>query len=57
MQDFLKKMRAFASKPVGMVALFVLLFYAMTFLVYYFYSPGPEERRFAEQGYQTEISQ
>lgn len=27
-----------------MVLVFVVVFYAMTFAVYYFYSPGPEER-------------
>lgn len=32
----------------GIVILFVLIFYVMTFSVYWFYSPGPEERRQAQ---------
>lgn len=34
--------------PLGTVLVFVVLFYIITFAVYYFYSPGPEERRQAE---------
>ena len=39
----------FFSTPWGMLVLFIVLFYALTFLVYYFYSPGPEERSMAEE--------
>ena len=46
--EFEKKVIAFFSTTWGMVVLFIVIFYAMTFLVYYFYSPGPEERRMAE---------
>lgn len=49
MKKFSHQIRAFFSTPVGVVVLFVVIFYAMTFGVYYFYSPGPEERRQAEQ--------
>jgi heme/copper-type cytochrome/quinol oxidase subunit 2 len=45
---FAKQITAFFSTTWGMVILFVVIFYSMTFLVYYFYSPGPEERRMAE---------
>ena len=38
----------FMTSPAGMIVAFIVLFYAITFLVYYFYSPGPEERRQAE---------
>lgn len=36
------------STPIGLFILFVLIFYVMTFTVYWFYSPGPEERRQAQ---------
>ena len=29
----------------GSLVVFVILFYVITFAVYYFYSPGPEERK------------
>ena len=32
------------KSPLLVVLVFVVLFYAMTFIVYYFYGPGPEER-------------
>lgn len=32
------------ESPLLVVLVFVVVFYAMTFAVYYFYSPGPEER-------------
>lgn len=39
---------SFLKSRFGMAVLFVVIFYVLTFLVYYFYSPGPEERRQAE---------
>lgn len=44
MTDMKQKIAKFIKTPLGTVLLFVLIFYVMTFLVYYFYSPGPEER-------------
>lgn len=38
----------FIKTPLGTVLVFVVLFYIITFAVYSFYSPGPEERRQAE---------
>ena len=38
----------FFKSPLGTVLVFLVLFYVITFAVYYFYSPGPEERRQAE---------
>jgi hypothetical protein len=48
MKKFGRQLSAFFSTPFGVVVVFVVVFYAMTFGVYYFYSPGPEERRQAE---------
>jgi hypothetical protein len=44
-----QKLGAFIKTPLGTILLFIALFYLMTFLVYYFYSPGPEERRVITQ--------
>jgi|WetSurMetagenome_2_1015567.scaffolds.fasta_scaffold28455_3 hypothetical protein len=44
MRDIKQKIGKFIRTPVGAVVLFVLIFYLMTFMVYYFYSPGPVER-------------
>jgi hypothetical protein len=35
----------FMGSPVGLVVCFIVIFYLVTFAVYYFYSPGPEERK------------
>lgn len=43
-----KAPKHFFESPLGMVLIFVVVFYAMTFAVYYFYSPGPEERNQAD---------
>lgn len=40
-----KNIEEFFKSPVGTLVVFVILFYVMTFAVYYFYSPGPEERK------------
>ncbi len=45
-QDFLKS-------PLGTVLVFIVLFYIITFAVYYFYSPGPEERNQGQQQLQN----
>jgi len=42
------KIRDFFRTPWGIVILFALIFYVMTFCVYWFYSPGPEERKQAQ---------
>jgi hypothetical protein len=39
-----QKFAQFLKTPVGILLLFAVIFYAITFAVYYFYSPGPEER-------------
>jgi hypothetical protein len=39
--DNLKK---FLATNWGAVVVFIVLIYLMTFMVYYFYSPGPQER-------------
>ena len=39
----------FLQTPLGMIVVFMVVFYAVTFGVYYFYSPGPEERRMARE--------
>jgi hypothetical protein len=44
MRDVKQKIVKSVRTPFGTVLLFILIFYLMTFLVYYFYSPGPEER-------------
>lgn len=49
--------RSAAESPVGTVLVFVLLFYIITFAVYYFYSPGPGERMQAVTQTQTAGSQ
>lgn len=49
-----QNLRDFVSSPAGMVICFIVLFYALTFSVYYFYSPGPEERKQAELQKQRE---
>ena len=43
----------FLKTPLGTLLVFVVLFYVVTFAVYYFYSPGPEERRQAEMEIQN----
>jgi len=43
-----QKFKHFLATPAGIVILFVLVFYILTFAVYWFYSPGPEERRQAQ---------
>jgi hypothetical protein len=43
-----KTPKNFFESPLGLVLIFVVVFYAMTFAVYYFYSPGPEERNQAD---------
>jgi len=45
----------FLKSPLGTVLVFLVLFYAITFGVYYFYSPGPEERKQAEQEIQNRM--
>lgn len=35
------------GKIVGAVIVFIVVFYVLTFLVYYFYGPGPEDQRVA----------
>jgi|GEM_PF-6252627 len=41
----------------GKIIIIIAVFYAITFLVYYFYSPGPEERRTAnEEGLPPTVS-
>ncbi len=45
MKSLQKKLSGFLHTMPGMVVIFVVLFYALTYSVYYFYSPGPEERR------------
>jgi len=39
-----QKFTHFLGTPMGILLTFALIFYAITFAVYYFYSPGPEER-------------
>lgn len=46
----------FFKSPLGTVIVFVVLFYLITFAVYYFYSPGPEERRQAEAELQNRMA-
>lgn len=53
MKKFGQQLRSFFSTPFGIVVLFVIIFYVMTFGVYYFYGPGPEERRQAGSGVKT----
>ena len=48
MKTSIQKFRHFLGTPIGIVVLFVLIFYVLTFTVYWFYSPGPEERRTAQ---------
>ena len=40
----MKKLQEFFGTKWGVVVAFLVLFYVMTFAVYYFYSPGPKER-------------
>lgn len=51
-QNFLE----FLKTPLGTVLVFILLFYIVTFAVYYFYSPGPEERKQAEAELQNRMA-
>jgi hypothetical protein len=44
MTELKQKIIKFIRTPIGGVLLFLLIFYLVTFLVYYFYGPGPEER-------------
>ena len=48
MKTSIQKFKHFLMTPAGIVILFVLVFYILTFTVYWFYSPGPEERRTAQ---------
>ncbi|MFO0780779.1 MAG: hypothetical protein U0519_02725 [Candidatus Gracilibacteria bacterium] len=50
-QNFLDFLRS----PFGTILIVVVFFYAVTFAVYYFYSPGPEERRQAEREIQNRL--
>ena len=50
-----KTLQDFLTSRWGIIVVFILVFYLMTFLVYYFYSPGPEARRMAELASQTEV--
>lgn len=50
-----KNFQEFIKTPLGTVLVFVILFYIITFAVYYFYSPGPEERRQAELDIQNRM--
>jgi hypothetical protein len=50
------KISRFFGTPLGIVVIFLLIFYVMTFCVYWFYSPGPEERRQAEVSKQLTIN-
>jgi hypothetical protein len=43
----------FLKSPLGTVLVFIVLFYIITFAVYWFYSPGPEENREAMRQIQT----
>jgi len=45
----------FLKSPLGTVLIFLVLFYIVTFAVYYFYSPGPQERQQAEQEVQNRM--
>lgn len=40
----MKKLQDFFATKWGVAVAFLVLFYLMTFAVYYFYSPGPKER-------------
>jgi hypothetical protein len=55
MKDPKQNFQEFVKTPLGTVLVFVLLFYIITFAVYYFYSPGPEERKQAEQEIQNRM--
>jgi hypothetical protein len=46
----------FLKSPLGTMVVFVVVFYLITFAVYYFYSPGPEERRQAEMEIQNRLA-
>lgn len=46
----------FFKSPLGTVLTFIVLFYTITFVVYYFYGPGPDERRQAELDAQSRLS-
>ncbi len=51
MKPSLRSIEKFLLSPFGLVMTFLAIFFAITFLVYYFYSPGPQEReQTAEQG-------
>jgi hypothetical protein len=56
MKGAIGKTRQFMTTPVGIVILFVLIFYVMTFAVYWFYSPGPEERKQAQTTAQEAVN-
>ena len=47
---------SFLKTPLGTMVVFVIVFYLITFAVYYFYSPGPEERRQAEMEIQNRMA-
>ncbi len=44
MKELKQKVEKIIRTPLGMVSLFILIFYVMTFLVYHLYGPGPVER-------------
>ncbi len=55
---FFEKARQFLFETKwGLFVCGIVLFYLVTFLVYYFYSPGPEERRQASINAQEVSSQ
>lgn len=43
-KESLSGLKKFLATKTGMVVAFVTAVYLLTFCVYYFYSPGPEER-------------
>jgi len=50
-----QNLQEFFKSPLGTVVIFIVLFYIITFAVYYFYSPGPEERKQAENEIQNRL--
>jgi hypothetical protein len=53
MKGHANKIKQFFGTVPGIVILFILIFYVMTFSVYWFYSPGPEERNQTEAAMST----
>ncbi len=48
MEKLTNQLWSFLDTRAGRVVLFLIVFYALTFVVYSLYSPGPEERRRAQ---------